>query len=163
MAAWNPEMPRLDQIQAFCYLKHRLNHTPVLTFPDFTRPFILLTHVWKMGLPAALMQENNKGRVHSITYVSKTCNKAQNNYSITELEELVVVWALKHFKESICSYPVSVYTDRRVYLGCSKTVTFQEKLPGDTSPSRNLIHSSCMGLASPMSWQMWYHAMCQPS
>ncbi len=35
----------------------------------------------------------------------------QSKYSLTHLEALAVVWALKHFRDIIFGYPITVYTD----------------------------------------------------
>ncbi|ROT81240.1 gag-pol fusion protein [Penaeus vannamei] len=43
---------------------------------------------------------------------SKT-ETAESNYSVTDLEALAVVWALKHFREIILGYNVHVLTDHR--------------------------------------------------
>ncbi len=40
-------------------------------------------------------------------YVSRVLNAAE----ITHLETLVVMWALKHFKDIVLGYPVTIYID----------------------------------------------------
>ncbi len=35
----------------------------------------------------------------------------ESRYSVTHLEALAVVWSLKHFRELILGYPITVYTD----------------------------------------------------
>ena len=102
---------------AFDYLKRCLIEAPILTFPDFTKTFIVHTDACIDGLGAALMQQSSSGKLCPIAYASRSCTPAERNYSITELETLAVVWALKHFKEYIYSYPIIVYTDHRAVLG----------------------------------------------
>ncbi len=35
---------------------------------------------------------------------------AESKYGVTHLEALAVVWALKHFRDIIVGYPITVYT-----------------------------------------------------
>jgi phytoene dehydrogenase-like protein len=45
-------------------------------------------------LGAILSQENEEGIEQPIAFASKSLNKAQHNYSATELELLAIVWAV---------------------------------------------------------------------
>ena len=54
---WGPE-----QQGAFGKIQERLMSTPVLSCPDFTRPFLLSTDASKVGLGAVLEQRNEKGK-----------------------------------------------------------------------------------------------------
>lgn len=105
--SWRPE-----QGNAFEALKQALVSTPVLTCPDFSRPFILQTDVSKIGLGAVLMQESDKGE-RVIAYASRTINNAERNYSATELECLAVVWGVKHFRGYLEGYKFIVLTDHQ--------------------------------------------------
>ncbi len=99
------------QRQAFQSLKHALTHTPVLAFPDYKEPFILCTDASSLGVGALLMQASESQRPHVIPYASRVLNSAESKYSVTHLEALAVVWALKHFRDIIYGYPITVYTD----------------------------------------------------
>ncbi len=46
-----------------------------------------------------------------IAYASRTLNSPECNYSVTDKETVAVVWALKHYREVIFGYPVTVFTD----------------------------------------------------
>ncbi|GES81620.1 enzymatic polyprotein, putative [Rhizophagus clarus] len=59
--------------------------------------FILLTDASTFGLGAILFQLDEQKNNRIIAYASRTCNKVKCNYSATELECLMVVWAVKHF------------------------------------------------------------------
>ncbi len=59
----------------------RLNSSPVLIFPDYSKEFILFTDASDMGLGGILMQERN-GEPQSIAYASRLCTAAERNYSI---------------------------------------------------------------------------------
>ncbi|GFX74043.1 transposable element Tcb2 transposase [Trichonephila clavipes] len=55
----------------------------------------------------AVLQENKK----PIAFASRTLNKAERNYTVTERECLAVIWALNKFKTYFGSLPVKVITD----------------------------------------------------
>jgi len=89
---WGP-----SQQEAFRKLKEKLFTTPVLTFPDFSLPFILTTDASKTALGAILSQVQN-GEERPIAYASRQTNKAEQSYAATELEMLSLVWATKQFR-----------------------------------------------------------------
>ena len=99
------------QEKSFQNLKYALTHAPVLAFPDYEAPFILCTDASALGLGAVLMQTDARGKNRAIAYASRTLNSAEGNYSVTHQEALAVVWALKHFRDIILGYPITVYTD----------------------------------------------------
>ncbi len=99
------------QRQAFESLKHALTHTPVLAFPDYKKPFILCTDASSLGVGAVLMQVSESQRPHVIAYASRVLNSAESKYSVAHLEALTVVWALKHFRDIVYGYPITVCTD----------------------------------------------------
>jgi len=86
-----------SQQEAFRKRKEKLCTTPVLTFPDFSLPFILTTDASKTGLGAILSQVQN-GEERPIAYASRQTNKAEQSYAATELEMLSLVWATKQFR-----------------------------------------------------------------
>ncbi|KAK4321239.1 hypothetical protein Pmani_007963 [Petrolisthes manimaculis] len=101
--------------KSFCDLKHALTSAPVLAYPDYSKPFILNTDASYSGLGAVLMQEH-QGKNRPIAYASRTLNKAEKNYAVTEIEALAVVWALKKFKYIIYGYPIEILTDHKPLL-----------------------------------------------
>ncbi len=99
------------QMQAFETLKHALTQTPILAFPDYTQPFIRCTDAYALEIGAVLMQSFEDPRPRVIAYASRVLNSAESKYSVTHLEALAVVWALKHFRDMIFGHPITVYTD----------------------------------------------------
>ncbi len=57
------------------------------------------------------MQTYVRGKNHVIAYGSRVLNDAESRYSVTHLEALAVVWALKHFRDLVFGYHGHVYTD----------------------------------------------------
>ena len=81
----------------------------MLAYPSFDREFILETDASIKGLGAVLSQKQD-GKLHPIAFTSKALNP-QENYAITELETLAVVWAITHFHYYLYGHRVTVYTD----------------------------------------------------
>jgi hypothetical protein len=103
---WNKE-----QRIAFEKLKQALITSPILIFPNFEKQFVLLTDASTFGLGAILSQLDEDGNDRVIAYASRTCNKAESNYSATELECLAIVWAVKHFHAYIYGQRFKLITD----------------------------------------------------
>jgi len=82
---------------AFDTLKGLLTAAPVLAFPDFEQAFILETDASIQGLGAVLAQRQADGTVRPVSYANCSLQNHKKYYSITELEELAAVWAIKHF------------------------------------------------------------------
>ena len=101
------------QQEAFDKLKERLTTAPVLTFPNFDKPFYLATDASGIGLGAVLMQKTSEGKLKPIAYASRKLAKAEGNYAATDLEALAVVWGLQKFRETILGYDVTVATDHQ--------------------------------------------------
>ncbi len=99
------------QQHSFTTLKDALIHAPILAFPDYTLPFTLCTDASALGIGAVLMQTEEGKRPHATAYASRVLTSAESKYSVTYLEPLAVVWPLKHFRDIIFGYLVTVYTD----------------------------------------------------
>ncbi len=92
-------------------LKYALTNAPLLSFPDYILPFTLCTDASSLSIGAVLMQSSEAQRPHVIAYASRVLNSAESKYSVTHLEALAVVWALRHFRDIIFGYSITVYTD----------------------------------------------------
>ncbi len=92
-------------------LKDALTHAPILAFSDYSLPFPLCTDASALGIGAILMQTEEIKRPHVIAYASRVLTAAEAKYSVTHLEAFAVVWALKHFRDIIFGYPITIYTD----------------------------------------------------
>jgi hypothetical protein len=103
---WSPQCQN-----AFEQIRELLTTTPILCYPNFKRPFILETDASGCGLGAVLAQEQDDKQVRPISYASRSLQKHERNYGITELEGLGVVWAVKHFRTYLYGHQCIVYTD----------------------------------------------------
>jgi hypothetical protein len=87
-----------EQEQAsFELLKFKLTSTPVLQYPDFSKPFILTTGTSGYAI-GAILSQGKLGQDKPVAYTSRTLNKAELNYATVEKELLTIVWACKHFR-----------------------------------------------------------------
>ena len=112
---WGPE-----QENAFQELKTALITAPILSFPNYQQGFTLFTDASGVGVGAVLCQQDAKGFYRPLAFASRVLNDAETRYSVTHLEALAVVWALRHFKDIIYGYEVVIYTDHKALLDLFK-------------------------------------------
>lgn len=89
---WSPEAEA-----AFNALKECLVSAPVLSCPDYSKPFEVHTDASSYGIGAMLTQSID-GKEHPIAYMSRSFTSPEKNYSITERETLAVLTALEHWR-----------------------------------------------------------------
>ena len=99
------------QEEAFQDLKLALTTEPVLTLPDYAKPFVLMTDGSATGLGAVLGQRGEGTRERVIAYASRKTVGLEGAYSACELESLALVWAVKHFREYLVGRRTEVVTD----------------------------------------------------
>lgn len=96
---------------AFRKIKQALVSTPILSCPDFSKPFAVHCDASAHGLGAMLTQTFN-GVEKPIAYMSKSLTGPQRNYSITERELLSVITALEHWRCYLDNgMKFTIYTD----------------------------------------------------
>ena len=96
---------------SFTVLKTALTQAPVLSFPDYSLPFVICSDASSQGIGSVLMQQIPGSRPQVIAFASRVLNACESRYSVTNLEALALVWSLKHFRDIIYGYPITVYTD----------------------------------------------------
>ena len=109
--------------EAFNTLKQLLCSAPVLAYPEFGQGkcFILETDASIRGLGAVLSQTQEDGSIHPIAYASRSLDKHEQNYGISELETLGLVWAVRYFRNYLLGHPCIVYTDHVACLSILNT------------------------------------------
>ena len=109
--------------EAFNTLKQLLCSAPVLAYPEFGQGkcFILETDASIRGLGAVLSQTQEDGSIHPIAYASRSLDKHERNYGISELETLGLVWAVRYFRNYLLGHPCIVYTDHVACLSILNT------------------------------------------
>ncbi|WKA06680.1 hypothetical protein VitviT2T_024570 [Vitis vinifera] len=82
--------------KSFDQLKQFLTTAPIVRAPNWQLPFEVMCNASDFAIGAVLGQRED-GKPYVIYYASKTLNEAQRNYTTTEKELLVVVFALDKF------------------------------------------------------------------
>ena len=77
---------------AFDNIKALLCSSPVLTAPQFDKPFTLQVDASHVGAGAVLLQAEVTGVERPVGFFSKKFNSYQLNYSVIEKEALALIW-----------------------------------------------------------------------
>ncbi|GJS77814.1 reverse transcriptase domain-containing protein [Tanacetum coccineum] len=100
-----------DECQkAFDLLKEKLTCALVIVRPNWNLPFELMCDASDFKVGADLGQKDGKN-FHSIYFVSKTFNPAQQKYIVTEKELMAVVFALDKFRSYLILSKTIIHTD----------------------------------------------------
>jgi len=92
--------------EAFEKIKNIIARDVVLAYPDFKKEFLIYTDASTRQLGGVITQDNRP-----IAFFSRKLTKAQEKYTVTELELLSIVELLKEFKGMLLGYKVKVMTD----------------------------------------------------
>uniref|UniRef100_A0A914YY30 RNA-directed DNA polymerase n=1 Tax=Panagrolaimus superbus TaxID=310955 RepID=A0A914YY30_9BILA len=120
--------------KAFEKLKEKLVTAPILAQPDYesaiegSKPFIIRTDACKTGVGAVLTQEGEDKRLHPLFYISKACSEAERNYSITQLEALAVVVAMRKLRTFVMGAKDVVRTDHQPLIGLFRNANLSPQL-----------------------------------
>ncbi|GJT68455.1 reverse transcriptase domain-containing protein [Tanacetum coccineum] len=95
---------------SFKILKKKLTEAPILVSPDWDLSFELMCDASDYAIGDVLGQRKDK-YFRPIHYASKTLSDAQINYTVTEKELLVVVYAFEKFWSYLVLSKTIVYTD----------------------------------------------------
>ena len=91
--------------EAFNRLKAACLQAPILSFPDFNKPFLLEMDASGRGLGAVLSQKQADGRYHPIAYASHVMNETEQRYHLNKQEFLALKWAAtEQFHEYLSPY-----------------------------------------------------------
>ncbi|KAG1449121.1 hypothetical protein G6F56_008744 [Rhizopus delemar] len=106
---------------SFNTLKQLLTSAPILTRPDFNKPFILITDASKAGLGSILTQLDDDGHEHPVIFASRGLKSSEVNYAPTKLECLAVIWAVQMFRPYLLGKRFTVITDHSALHGLLKS------------------------------------------
>ena len=95
-----------EQETAFVTLKTRLTSAPILTYPNFDRPFTITTDFCSEGIGAVLSQSQGV-----IEYASRSLTPAEQHYYSSEGECFAVIWAIDRFRYYIEGRHFTLETD----------------------------------------------------
>lgn len=107
---WNPKAQK-----AFEDIKQALVSAPLLVSPDFSIPFIVQCDASDVGLGCVLLQIQD-GEEKVIAYASRSLNKSERNYSVTEKECLACIFACEKFRPFIEGVSFTLISDHASLL-----------------------------------------------
>ena len=91
--------------EAFNRLKAACLQAPILSFPDFNKPFLLETDASGRGLGAVLSQKQADGQYCLIAYASRVMNETEQKYHSNKQEFIALKWAAtEQFHEYLSPY-----------------------------------------------------------
>ena len=96
-------------LTSFLTLKSKIISDPVISYPEFSKPFIIQTDASDTGIGAVLM--NHDGR--PVAFISRLLKPAEKNYHITDKELLAIVWAIKKWDRYLLGQKFIVMTDHK--------------------------------------------------
>ena len=104
---WNETQER-----AYSLLKEYLLQEPVLKLPELNKPFLLRTDTSGVGVAAVLLQEN-EGKLYPVGYASKKLTLAEAKYPIIEKGCLAVMRGIRRFKLYLAGKRFTLQTDHK--------------------------------------------------
>ncbi len=107
-----------DQHEAFAGVKYALTHAPCLAYPDFNKPFQIVTDASGYGIGAVLMQDKRP-----ISFFSQKLKPSETRYSTSDKELLAVYKALVHFRCYVQGRDFTLITDHKPNTGNFKALT----------------------------------------
>jgi len=109
---------------AFKSFGEKLTSPPILVYPDFKKPFRVVTDASNVGLGAILCQADAEGNEWPISYASRALNTTERSYSTIEKETLALLFALKQFRPYLHGVTFEHYTDHQ-------PLTYNKRLNSD--------------------------------
>ncbi|XP_046671135.1 uncharacterized protein LOC124361140 [Homalodisca vitripennis] len=110
---WTPEAE-----MAFQDVKSCLISAPILSCPDFSKPFTISCDASGVGIGAVLSQDSEQGE-SVVAYASRTLTRQEQNFSATERECLAVIFAVEKFRPYVEGTRFTVVTDHYSLLWLS--------------------------------------------
>ena len=99
-----------DCQKSFEELKSHLTTAPIVREPNWQLPFEVMCDASDLAIGVVLGQREG-GKPDVVYYARKTLNEAQRNYTTTEKELLVVVYALDKFRAYLVGSDIVIFTD----------------------------------------------------
>ena len=96
---------------AFKTLKTSMTTPPILAYPKFDRDFIITTDASGEALSYMLGQLDDEGRETVIAYGGRSLTPAERKYTISELECLALITAMRQYYPYLATNKIIAYTD----------------------------------------------------
>lgn len=97
---------------AFDTLRQKLMNPPVLAYPRFDLPFVVISDASNYAAAAILANRDGKEE-RPIQFFSRTFNDAQTRYSTVHKELLAAVWGITWFRSFLLGRPFYLVVDQK--------------------------------------------------
>lgn len=97
-------------INCFENCKKLLLNDPILQYPNFEKEFLVTTDASAYAI-GAILSQGPIGTDKPVSYISRTLNNHEVNYSTVERELLAIVWAVKQFRPYLYGRRFKIITD----------------------------------------------------
>lgn len=98
-------------VHAFHTLRDALISAPILALYNPKRDTELHTDASASGFGAVLLQKQDDGRLHPVSFFSKRTTGPESRYHSFELETLAIIYALRRFRVYLEGIPFRIVTD----------------------------------------------------
>jgi hypothetical protein len=98
---------------AFDEIKELLINKPILAFPDYDKPFHIVTDASNVGQGGALMQKDDEGKWVAVAYFSRTLSSTERRWAAVHVELGAIIVALREFKPFIFMADVELHCDHK--------------------------------------------------
>lgn len=98
--------------EAFEKVKKALEEDVKLRLPDWTRPFIVKTDFSCEGIAAALLQEDDEGRLGPVAFASRKCSEQESGLEAPDGELVALVMGVKKFERFLWGTHFHAYVDQ---------------------------------------------------
>lgn len=108
-----------EQEEAFEEVKRRLTSEPILTFPDYSKPFHIFTDASAVAQAGALLQKSagEEGKppnaFSAVSYCSRILSSSERRWPTVQAELGAIIFALRSFKPYLYGSKVIVHTDHK--------------------------------------------------
>ncbi|EFO88192.1 hypothetical protein CRE_06930 [Caenorhabditis remanei] len=104
-----------EQQEAWMKLKTALTSKPILSFPNYEKPFHIFTDASSVAQGAVLMQatDTDPRNFHVIAYVSRTLSDEETRWTAIQIELGAIIFALRQFKPYVCLSKIVLHSDHR--------------------------------------------------
>lgn len=114
--SWSPE-----HSVAFQELKEGFSKCISIEYYDPSKTFCVQTDASLQGISGILFQTDENGDHHVISLVSRGLQKAEYNYTISELEMLAIVYSVDKFRTYLMGQHFEIITDHKALTYVNQT------------------------------------------
>jgi hypothetical protein len=117
---WRKGILPKEALEAFGTLKSALCRRPALKPVNFSTEFIVTCDASTKNGLGAILSQKHEGVEYPCAYASRTLSTAEKNYAAFQLEQMAMLWAMKHFRPYLCGKHFTVRTDHKPLVGLNR-------------------------------------------